>query len=225
MEASVVGLGTGLVTAFVLAALHPPWWAWAIPFLVACSLFCVFLLLSPRAAMVREHGLEIIGWVSAPRSLPFDAVAEAFWEFSTHTSLAGTFVLDSVVRLVESSGRSLRLNPRAFKDAETMFARIGRQCVWPGHRRRLDAFRRGEEVAFGKLTASLTGVRIDTLGCAWSDLERVEISPVLFIFHVKGRRFGKSVRFDRVPFAFTFVQLLADQKVRLSAFDGFVLLR
>jgi hypothetical protein len=219
-EPLVVG-GVATVGFFLaLSQLEAPAWSWALPVLVGGALFALFLLLNPRAAVLREEGVEVERWILPARLLAFGAVAEAFWEFEIKTSLVGTGVVDSAVRLVEHSGRSLRLNPRAFVGSEELFARIGRLAVWPGHRRRLDDYREGKVVAFGQIALRPEGLGLGEFHCPWERLDRVEISPKVIVFLGKGLR--RSFRLERIPYAFTFIHLLSRRGVTLSFFDGFV---
>lgn len=222
-EASLAGGLTGVGSAAVLAALKAPFWAAVFPVLAGSGVFALFTVLTPRAVVLRDEGLEVERWLLAARSLRFDAVVGAYWEFATRTSLFGTFILDSAIRLVDTSGRSVRLDPRAFRSAEELFTRIGRLCVWPGHQQRLADFRRGEEVGFGEVSVSQTALRFKGFTVTWAELKRVELSPVQLIFHFTGARWRRTLRLARLPWAFSLVQVLVEQQVPLTAFDGFVL--
>ncbi len=224
-EPWVVGCVTCGGSLFALAALNAPVWAYILPLGVGGSLFSLFLFLSPRAATLYDDGIEVQRWVLPTRALRFEEVTAAFWEFSVKTTIAGTFVADSVVRLEDRAGKSLRLNPKSFKEPELLFARLGRLCIWPGHQRRMEAFRLGDDVSFGKIFVSRTGLRVGSTSHRWEDVKAVDISPVALVIRYRGMKWPTRVRLARIPYAFTLVEIVAACGVALTAQDGFILNR
>ncbi len=186
----------------------------------------VWLLLgarsTPRRALLRDRGIEVHWYLRRTSHFRFDDCREVLRDFSLRTTVFGTGVTDYALVLVDNAGRRLRLQPRSFQDAEHLFTRLERLVVYPRDRERLEAFDRGEDVAFGP-DLLLTDEAIGVAGewSEWSDVREVELSPALLIIRFHGGRWRRVLRVSQIPFVWALLAIFRQKGIRPKLFEGF----
>ena len=180
-----------------------------------------FLALTPTRIAVHEHGILVDRRIGRPVHLLFDDCRSVFYDYEVASTIAGTGVTSSELRLEDGSGETLTLSA-GVTEAATMFAQIDRLCVKPIAREAFHAYDAGEILRFGLVALSTEGLGVKGELKSWSDVRKVQVSPKGFWFHFRGHLLGTFVAFSKVPYAFTLVELLETAGCELEFIEGFV---